>query len=98
MKSHKGPLTTPVGGGIRSLNVALRQMDGSALLKCSEFAQTIVDNMKVADPIIHGGRRPDANALFLISRNGGLFVGPEVGDERIGGSVMLKHVVGLQFR
>ena len=22
----KGPLTTPVGGGIRSLNVALRQM------------------------------------------------------------------------
>ncbi len=25
----KGPLTTPVGGGIRSLNVALRQMHGS---------------------------------------------------------------------
>src|SRR5262250_2581981 len=25
-KSNKGPLTTPVGGGIRSLNVALRQM------------------------------------------------------------------------
>jgi isocitrate dehydrogenase len=24
--SIKGPLTTPVGGGIRSLNVALRQM------------------------------------------------------------------------
>jgi len=26
----KGPLTTPVGGGIRSLNVALRPLDGNA--------------------------------------------------------------------
>ena len=28
----KGPLTTPVGGGIRSLNVALRQILGSVCL------------------------------------------------------------------
>jgi isocitrate dehydrogenase len=25
-RRHQGPLTTPVGGGIRSLNVALRQI------------------------------------------------------------------------
>ena len=28
----KGPLTTPIGGGIRSLNVALRQFHGSDLV------------------------------------------------------------------
>ena len=31
--SIKGPLTTPVGGGIRSLNVALRQIAGSLRLR-----------------------------------------------------------------
>lgn len=31
----KGPLTTPVGGGIRSLNVALRQETGSLRLPAS---------------------------------------------------------------
>ncbi len=31
----KGPLTTPVGGGIRSLNVALRQMPRSLRLPAS---------------------------------------------------------------
>ncbi len=35
----KGPLTTPVGGGIRSLNVALRQLlDLSSA--CARFAGT----------------------------------------------------------
>jgi isocitrate dehydrogenase len=32
--SIKGPLTTPVGGGIRSLNVALRQQCTSACARC----------------------------------------------------------------
>ena len=33
--SIKGPLTTPIGGGIRSLNVALRQFTGSVCLSAS---------------------------------------------------------------
>jgi len=33
--SIKGPLTTPVGGGIRSLNVALRQTAGSLRLSAA---------------------------------------------------------------
>src|SRR5258706_1525039 len=44
----KGPLTTPIGGGIRSLNVALRQMLG--LFACPRPVRLV---QGVASPVKH---------------------------------------------
>ena len=48
----KGPLTTPVGGGIRSLNVALRQiLDLYACVRPVRYFNGVPSNSKVPDPV-----------------------------------------------
>ena len=79
----KGPLTTPVGGGIRSLNVALRTINASAFARsrASSFAlrpafastdQPAADSTSAADL----GREsamtmctPDYNVAFVATSN-----------------------------
>ena len=48
----KGPLTTPVGGGIRSLNVALRQMlDLYACVRPVRYFNGVPSNSKVPEKV-----------------------------------------------
>ncbi|HNF48225.1 MAG TPA: NADP-dependent isocitrate dehydrogenase [Chitinophagales bacterium] len=48
----KGPLTTPVGGGIRSLNVALRQLlDLYACVRPVRYFEGVPSNSKVPDQV-----------------------------------------------
>ncbi|MCB0511546.1 MAG: NADP-dependent isocitrate dehydrogenase, partial [Bacteroidetes bacterium] len=48
----KGPLTTPVGGGIRSLNVALRQiLDLYACVRPVRYFNGVPSNSKVPDQV-----------------------------------------------
>ncbi|MDB5228415.1 MAG: isocitrate dehydrogenase [Bacteroidota bacterium] len=48
----KGPLTTPVGGGIRSLNVALRQiLDLYACVRPVRYFQGVPSNSKVPEKV-----------------------------------------------
>ena len=51
----KGPLTTPVGGGIRSLNVALRQiLDLYVCLRPVRWYEGVPSPVKQPEPRRHG--------------------------------------------
>lgn len=59
----KGPLTTPVGGGYRSVNVALRQ----------EF--DLYANVRPTKSIVPGGRYPNVDLVIIRENTEGLYVG-----------------------
>jgi isocitrate dehydrogenase (NAD+) len=59
----KGPLTTPVGGGYRSVNVALRQ----------EF--DLYANVRPAKTIVPGGRYEHVDLVIVRENTEGLYVG-----------------------
>jgi len=59
----KGPLTTPVGGGYRSVNVALRQ----------EFE--LYANVRPVKSIVPGGRYVDVDLVIVRENTEGLYVG-----------------------
>ena len=59
----KGPLTTPVGEGFRSVNVALRQ----------EF--DLYANVRPARSIVPGGRFPDIDLVVVRENTEGMYVG-----------------------
>ncbi|HEY6159115.1 MAG TPA: isocitrate/isopropylmalate family dehydrogenase, partial [Gemmatimonadales bacterium] len=59
----KGPLTTPVGGGYRSVNVALRQ----------EF--DLYANVRPVKSIVPGGRYVDVDLVIVRENTEGLYVG-----------------------
>lgn len=61
----KGPLTTPVGTGFRSVNVALRQ----------EFE--LFANLRPARTIIPGGRYADVDIVLIRENLEGLYIGQE---------------------
>jgi len=61
----KGPLTTPVGGGFRSLNVRLRE----------EFK--LYANLRPARTLIPGGRYEDIDLVLVRENLEGLYVGFE---------------------
>ena len=61
----KGPLTTPVGGGFRSVNVRLRE----------EFA--LYANVRPARTLIAGGRYEDIDLVLVRENLEGLYVGFE---------------------
>lgn len=61
----KGPLTTPVGGGFRSVNVALRR----------EF--DLYANVRPAKTLIRGGRYDDVDIVLVRENTEGLYVGFE---------------------
>ncbi len=61
----KGPLTTPVGGGFRSVNVALRR----------EF--DLYANVRPARTIVPGGRYEDIDLVLVRENTEGLYVGFE---------------------
>ncbi|HEX9692776.1 MAG TPA: isocitrate/isopropylmalate dehydrogenase family protein [Gemmatimonadales bacterium] len=69
----KGPLTTPIGSGFRSVNVALRK----------EF--DLYANVRPAKTIIPGGRYEDVDIVLIRENTEGLYVGFEttiqVGDD-----------------
>ena len=69
----KGPLTTPVGGGYRSVNVALRQ----------EF--DLYANVRPTKTIVPGGRYSDIDLVIIRENTEGLYVGLDhtfrVGDD-----------------
>ena len=69
----KGPLTTPVGTGFRSINVALRQ----------EF--DLFANVRPAVTLARGGRYEDIDLVLIRENTEGLYVGVEhyigVGDD-----------------
>jgi isocitrate dehydrogenase (NAD+) len=69
----KGPLTTPVGTGFRSVNVALRR----------EF--DLYANVRPAKTILHGGRFEDVDIVLVRENTEGLYIGFEatipVGDD-----------------
>ena len=69
----KGPLTTPVGGGYRSVNVALRQ----------EF--DLYANVRPTKTIVPGGRYQDIDLVIIRENTEGLYVGLDhtfrVGDD-----------------
>jgi isocitrate dehydrogenase (NAD+) len=69
----KGPLTTPVGVGFRSINVALRK----------EF--DLYANVRPARTIVRGGRYEDIDLVLVRENTEGLYVGVEhyigVGDD-----------------
>lgn len=68
----KGPLTTPVGGGFRSVNVALRK----------EF--DLYANVRPARSIVPGGRYEDVDIVLVRENTEGLYSGFE-GTIAIGG-------------
>jgi isocitrate dehydrogenase (NAD+) len=59
----KGPLTTPVGGGYRSVNVALRQ----------EF--DLYANVRPTKTIVPGGRYENVDLVIIRENTEGLYVG-----------------------
>ena len=59
----KGPLTTPVGGGYRSVNVALRQ----------EFE--LYANVRPVKSIVPGGRYVDVDLVIVRENTEGMYVG-----------------------
>ncbi|MBP6444790.1 MAG: NAD-dependent isocitrate dehydrogenase [Gemmatimonadales bacterium] len=61
----KGPLTTPVGGGFRSVNVALRK----------EFA--LFANVRPAKTIVPGGRFDGIDIVLVRENLEGLYIGQE---------------------
>lgn len=61
----KGPLTTPVGGGFRSINVALRK----------EFQ--LFANVRPAKVIIPGGRFENVDIVLVRENLQGLYIGQE---------------------
>ncbi|MEJ2502729.1 MAG: isocitrate/isopropylmalate family dehydrogenase, partial [Gemmatimonadota bacterium] len=61
----KGPLTTPVGSGFRSINVALRK----------EF--DLYANVRPAVTLMHGGRYEDIDLVLIRENTEGLYVGVE---------------------
>jgi isocitrate dehydrogenase (NAD+) len=69
----KGPLTTPVGGGIRSINVRLRE----------EFQ--LYANLRPARTLVRGGRFEDIDIVLVRENLEGYYVGYEhyipVGDD-----------------
>ncbi|MFL5157544.1 MAG: isocitrate/isopropylmalate family dehydrogenase, partial [Microvirga sp.] len=69
----KGPLTTPVGGGFRSVNVRLRE----------EFG--LYANLRPAKSMVKGGRYEDIDIVLVRENLEGLYVGFEhyiaVGDD-----------------
>ncbi len=69
----KGPLTTPVGGGYRSVNVALRQ----------EF--DLYANVRPTKTIVPGGRYENIDLVIIRENTEGLYVGLDhsfrVGDD-----------------
>jgi isocitrate dehydrogenase (NAD+) len=68
----KGPLTTPVGEGFRSINVALRQ----------EFE--LFANVRPAKTIVHGGRFDGIDIVMVRENLEGLYIGQERWVERDG--------------
>ena len=70
----KGPLTTPIGAGFRSINVALRK----------EF--DLYANVRPARTLMPGGRYEDIDLVLIRENTEGLYVGVEhyigVGDDR----------------
>lgn len=68
----KGPLTTPVGGGFRSINVALRK----------EFE--LFANVRPAKTIVHGGRFDGIDIVLVRENLEGLYIGRERWVERDG--------------
>ncbi|MGH7522972.1 MAG: isocitrate/isopropylmalate family dehydrogenase, partial [Gemmatimonadales bacterium] len=68
----KGPLTTPVGGGYRSVNVALRK----------EFE--LFANVRPARTIVPGGRYDGIDIVLVRENLEGLYVGQERWVERDG--------------
>ena len=62
----KGPLTTPVGEGFRSVNVALRR----------EF--DLYANIRPARTIIPGGRYEDVDLVLIRENTEGLYIGYEM--------------------
>lgn len=71
----KGPLTTPVGSGFRSVNVALRK------------AFQLYANVRPAKDFIPGGRYDDVDIVLIRENLEGLYIGqerwvPVEGDER----------------
>ncbi len=61
----KGPLTTPVGSGFRSINVAIRK----------EF--DLYANVRPAKTLIPGGRYEDIDLVLIRENTEGLYVGVE---------------------
>lgn len=61
----KGPLTTPIGTGFRSVNVALRK----------EF--DLYANVRPAKTIVEGGRYEDIDLVLIRENTEGLYVGVE---------------------
>ncbi len=61
----KGPLTTPVGTGFRSVNVALRK----------EF--DLYANVRPAETLVHGDRYDDIDLVLIRENTEGLYVGVE---------------------
>ena len=61
----KGPLTTPIGTGFRSVNVALRK----------EF--DLYANVRPAKTIVEGGRYSDIDLVLIRENTEGLYVGVE---------------------
>src|SRR5687768_5080427 len=86
----KGPLTTPVGTGFRSVNVALRK----------EF--DLYANVRPALTLVPGGRYADVDLVLIRENTEGLYVGVEhyigVGDDprAAAESVMLVTRYGAQ--
>jgi len=68
----KGPLTTPVGGGFRSINVALRK----------EFE--LFANVRPAKTIVPGGRFDGIDIVLVRENLEGLYIGQERWVERDG--------------
>jgi isocitrate dehydrogenase (NAD+) len=62
----KGPLTTPVGKGFRSVNVALRR----------EF--DLFANVRPAKTIVPGGRFEDVDIVLVRENTEGLYIGAEM--------------------
>jgi len=69
----KGPLTTPLGGGYRSVTVALRQ----------EFE--LYANVRPVKSVVPGGKFPDVDLVIIRENTEGLYVGIDrtfkVGDD-----------------
>src|SRR3974377_1184688 len=59
----KGPLTTPSGGGFRSVNVRLRE----------EFG--LYANLRPVRSILHGGRYDDIDLVLICENLEGLYIG-----------------------
>jgi isocitrate dehydrogenase (NAD+) len=61
----KGPLTTPIGGGFRSVNVAIRK----------EF--DLFANVRPARTLVPGGRYEGVNVVVIRENTEGLYIGDE---------------------